>query len=207
MLLGYCARHHCFVFLVIVRFSLRFNDELSMKSICIYSSSSTMKDKQPNLIPTDKGTENRGYIRSQSDNQLTSFKEELHAKNILRIPPILRANSAAASTFPIIYELPNDVKHSDSMPLPSPCPPPNYSLCQSTTVGVFDRRYSLLDPMSDRVSTILVWQNITVSTHENERKGIMKHLQQTKFKESERKRLLHNISGAITGGLWAVMGE
>src|SRR5690349_12050888 len=33
---------------------------------------------------------------------------------------------------------------------------------RSTGVGPYERQLSLLDPMSDRVSTILVWRNLTV---------------------------------------------
>ena len=59
--------------------------------------------------------------------------------------------------------------------------------------------------MSDRVSTILVWQNLIVSTREDKKKQFIQRLR-SKDPEPKSKRLLHNVSGAITGGLWAVMG-
>jgi hypothetical protein len=60
--------------------------------------------------------------------------------------------------------------------------------------------------MSDRVSTILVWQNLVVSTREDKRKQFFQRLTSTE-PPTNSKRLLHYVSGAITGGLWAVMGK
>jgi hypothetical protein len=60
--------------------------------------------------------------------------------------------------------------------------------------------------MSDRVSTILVWKNLVVSTREDKKKQFFQRLTR-KNPEPKSKRLLHNVSGAITGGLWAVMGK
>jgi hypothetical protein len=60
--------------------------------------------------------------------------------------------------------------------------------------------------MSDRVSTILVWKNIIVSTREDKKKQFFQRLT-GKNPEPKSKCLLHNVSGAITGGLWAVMGK
>jgi hypothetical protein len=56
-------------------------------------------------INQNGGTENRGCTRSQSDHHLPTFEEEDRI-NIKRLP---RITSAAASTFPIIYEVPIDV--------------------------------------------------------------------------------------------------
>jgi hypothetical protein len=61
--------------------------------------------------------------------------------------------------------------------------------------------------MSDRVSTILVWQNLTVSAREDKRKEFFQRIKSSKNFVPKRKDLLHNLSGAITGGLWAVMGK
>ncbi|CAF2646095.1 unnamed protein product [Rotaria sp. Silwood2] len=75
-----------------------------------------------------------------------------------------------------------------------------------TDVDPSQRQLSILDPLSDRVSTILVWKNLTVLTREDK---VTEFFQQMKcWKKFTRKRqcLLNNISGAITGGLWAVMG-
>ena len=68
------------------------------------------------------------------------------------------------------------------------------------------RQLSILDPFSDRVSTILVWKNLSVYTREDKAKEMFQRLKCWKKFEPKRKCLLNNISGAITGGLWAVMG-
>jgi len=60
--------------------------------------------------------------------------------------------------------------------------------------------------MSDRVSTILVWKDLVVFTREDKKKQYIQRLTR-KDAEPTTKRLLHNVSGAITGGLWAVMGK
>ena len=168
-----------------------------------------MKDRHsaPNTSVTrvDQGMENQGYARSQSDHYLSSTKIEGDKHSIDQIKRLLRANSAAASTFPIIYELPTDVKDAsptksplvDSSAIPSP---------SSTVVNVCERQASLPDPMSDQVSTILVWQNIIVSTRGDKENAFGKCLKSSKPSEPERKCLLHGVSGAITGGLWAVIG-
>jgi hypothetical protein len=73
-------------------------------------------------------------------------------------------------------------------------------------VNPFDRQLSLIDPFSDRVTSILVWKNLTVLTREDKAIECCKRIRcWTKFKP-KRQCLLNNISGAITGGLWAVMG-
>jgi hypothetical protein len=68
-----------------------------------------------------------------------------------------------------------------------------------------ERQLSLLDPMSDRVSTILVWQNLTVSTREDKQKEILQHIKSSKNFEPKRKSLLHNVSGAITGMVYGLL--
>ncbi|CAF1013544.1 unnamed protein product [Adineta ricciae] len=77
---------------------------------------------------------------------------------------------------------------------------------RSSDSDTFDRQLSVLDPMSDRVSTILVWQNLTVQIREDKRKEAFQRMKSYKTFVPKRKCLLNNISGAITGGLWAVMG-
>ncbi|CAF1393833.1 unnamed protein product [Didymodactylos carnosus] len=65
------------------------------------------------------------------------------------------------------------------------------------------RLLSVIDPMSDRVSTILVWKNLTVSARDmNDNRSRILHWNH----KPKIKYLLSNISGAVTGGLWAVMG-
>ncbi|CAF1270390.1 unnamed protein product [Rotaria sordida] len=77
---------------------------------------------------------------------------------------------------------------------------------QSSTLKPFERQLSILDPMSDRVSTILVWENITVQVRPNKQKEFFQRIKPYKKFVPQRKCLLNNISGAIAGGLWAVMG-
>jgi hypothetical protein len=61
--------------------------------------------------------------------------------------------------------------------------------------------------MSDRVSTILVWKNLTVSTREDKMKEFLQRIKSSKNFVPKRKELLHNLSGVITGGLSAVIGK
>jgi len=165
-------------------------------------------------INQNGGKENRAYARSQSDHHFPTFEGE--NLNIKRLP---RTTSAGASTFPIIYEAPIDAINaatadisfvSPVAPLPSSTPLTfnnHHSHRRSTGLGSFERQSSLLDPMSDRVSTILVWQNITVSTREDKHKEFLQHIKSSKNFVPKRKCLLHNVSGAITGGIWAVIGK
>ncbi|CAF3733578.1 unnamed protein product [Rotaria sp. Silwood1] len=75
-----------------------------------------------------------------------------------------------------------------------------------TGVDPFQRHLSILDPLSDRVSTILVWKNLTVLTREDKITEFFQRIKCWKKFTPKRQCLLNNISGAITGGLWAVMG-
>ena len=135
----------------------------------------------------DEGLENRGYARSQSENQLTPAKD-IREEDLHHIRRLLRTTSAAASTFPSNQYSTVDLK-------------------DTTDSWKDERNVTLLDPMSDRVSTILVWQNITVSTREKKKKFWRNPFQTAPPSEPEKKDLLHGVSGAITGGLWAVIGE
>jgi hypothetical protein len=76
----------------------------------------------------------------------------------------------------------------------------------STADSPFERQLSMLDPLSARVSTILVWKNLTVFTREDKTKEFFQKMKFWKEFTPKRQCLLNNISGAITGGLWAVMG-
>ena len=80
-------------------------------------------------------------------------------------------------------------------------------LQQSLDHVPFERQLSPIDPMSDRVSTILVWQNLTVQIREDKRKEFFQRMKSYKKFVPKRKCLLHKVSGAITGGLWGVMGN
>jgi hypothetical protein len=157
-----------------------------------------MKEITPELNQ-DGGTENRSYVRSHSDRRIST--------NIKHLP---RTTSAAASTFPRYYELPTDVITAGTTDIPFPSPPTIHnhpSHRRAIDLESLERQSSLPDPMSDRVSTILVWQNLTVSTREDKAKGFLQHLKSSKNFVPKKKSLLHNVSGAITGGLWAVMGK
>jgi len=166
-------------------------------------------------INQDGGRENRAYVRSQSDHHFPTIEEEERI-NIKHLP---RTTSAAASTFPVIHEAPIDIISTPtthiSFILPTTALPSStsstlsnhHSHPQSTSLDPFQRQSSLPDPMSDRVSTILVWKNLTVSTREDKHKKFFQHIKSLKNVVPKRKCLLHNLSGAITGGLWAVMGK
>ncbi|CAF1061054.1 unnamed protein product [Adineta steineri] len=173
-------------------------------------------NSEPIILDTDQidGKENQSYLRSQSDQYLPMFKDtdRFNVKNLSRTA------SAGANAFPVIYELPiDDIKistadipyPSPTIPYPSSAPPTirHQKLNRrSTILESFERQLSSPDSISDRASTILVWQNLTVSTREDRRKEFFQRLKSSKNFVPQRKALLHNISGAITGGLWAVMG-
>ena len=139
---------------------------------------------------------------SSSDTHLPTLNEEemMDIQHPLRTP----AASSTAS-FPAIYEVPTHTTHvphrsgsSSSVAFHQPR--------RSSTQGPHERQLSILDPMSDRVSTILVWQNLTVQARENKRKEFFKRMKSYKNFVPKRKCLLNNINGAIAGGLWAVIG-
>ena len=69
-----------------------------------------------------------------------------------------------------------------------------------------DRQLSIIDPLSDRVTTVLVWQNLTVCSREDKNTELVRKIRSCNRYVPKRKTLLNNVSGAITGGLWAVMG-
>ncbi|UJR27353.1 hypothetical protein I4U23_008645 [Adineta vaga] len=149
--------------------------------------------------------ENRGYQRSNSDHELHTLKKESN-EQLKRLP---RSTSVSGAQISVIYEVPSDV-NSDEITFapPPPAASAGYSHNQqrrSTGTGPHERQLSILDPMSDRVSTILVWQNLIVSTRIS-RRQVFIHKLKSKGPPPTSKRLLHNVSGAITGGLWAVMG-
>jgi hypothetical protein len=157
-------------------------------------------------IADDSDTENRSYVRSQSDPQLPSFNQgdKGHLKRSSR------TISASDASFSVIYEVPTDETTCGVTFVPPPsAASSSYNHQQyrrSTVTGPSERQLSILDPMSDRVSTILVWQNLVVSTREDKRKQFFQRLT-SKDPQTNSKRLLHYVSGAITGGLWAVMGK
>jgi hypothetical protein len=170
-----------------------------------------MNPSSPELPSTphasdDGGVDNRSYARNVSDNHLATLDEEENP--VAKLP--LQVTSPTSLVFPAIYEVSTDEK------MMSPTrPPPSASSTGSghqqnrrgTGLGPKERQLSILDPTTDRVSTILVWKNLTVQARENKRKEFFQRMKPYKDFEPKRKNLLSNTSGAITGGLWAVMGK
>lgn len=122
-----------------------------------------------------------------------------------------RASLGMPGTFSVIYEVPTNADDTGITFAPPPAARSSNFIQQqerrrSTGTGPFERQLSILDPMSDRVSTILAWKNLVVFTRDESRKNKIKRLM-GKAPETKSKHLLHNLSGAITGGLWAVMGK
>ena len=65
----------------------------------------------------------------------------------------------------------------------------------------------ITNPGSYPVSDIhLEWKNLTVKANVTRRRQFFKRLQCGKSVQIEEKFLLHNLSGIINGGLWAIMG-
>jgi hypothetical protein len=151
--------------------------------------------------------DNRSYVRNSSDTHLTTLNEEDGAYVNF---PLGGVTSASSSAFPAIYEVSNDEANTQTFTPPPTASSANFTqrqARQSSVIGPNERQLSILDPMSDRVSTILVWKNLTVQARPNKRKEFFKRLRSYKDFVPSRKFLLHNTSGAIAGGLWAVMGK
>ena len=68
---------------------------------------------------------------------------------------------------------------------------------------ISDKHSSIVDFEPNPAATVLVWKDLVVSTKEKKKNPFL-FFQNT---EPTSKRLLHSVSGVITGGLWAVMGE
>jgi hypothetical protein len=157
-----------------------------------------------------RGTDNRSYARSANDIHLPTLNEE-ESTDVKLSPP---ATTTSSSSFPIIYEEPtptiNMMTSTNSIGQPPSASSASFthqSGRKSSALGLNERQLSILDPMSDRVSTILVWQNLTVQARQSKRKEFFKRIKSYKDFVPTRKCLLSNTSGAITGGLWAVMGK
>ena len=156
------------------------------------------------------GKDNRSYVRNSSDGHLTTLNEEEDGGGrYVNFPSGITSTSSSA--FPAIYEVSNDEANIQTSNLPPSASSANFVQRQArkstAAIGPNERQLSILDPMSDRVSTILVWKNLTVQAQPNKRKEFFKRLKSYKDFVPTRKFLLHNTSGAIAGGLWAVMGK
>lgn len=104
----------------------------------------------------------------------------------------------------IRLEMPDDNGYSSQYSSPPDASQGNH---RAHEADLSQRQLSILDPFSDRVSTILVWKNLSVFTREDKKKELFQRMKVWKKFEPKRQCLLNNISGAITGGLWAVMGQ
>jgi hypothetical protein len=173
--------------------------------------SSTNRELSPTSARSDHiDKDNQNYTRNSNDIRLPTLKEEENTK----IEHPLDSKSTSSSSLPAIYEIPmHNTKitmSGISNGLPEKTSSTSFTHQQhhrSGALGPNERNLSILDPMSDRVSTILVWQNLTVQVRENKRKEFFKRMKSYKDFVPTRKSLLSNTSGAIAGGLWAVMGK
>ena len=171
-----------------------------------------MKPTSPETLKTpyrgsDGGIDNRSFTRSSTESPAPRASE--YEKLDDDTPP--RAKSASATPFSVIREIPGDImgtiKSTGAPPSASSFGYKRHLNLRSTESKPYERQLSLLDPMSDRVSTILVWQHLTVQIREDKKKEAFHRMKSYKTFVPKRKCLLNNISGAITGGLWAVMGK
>ncbi|CAF1270354.1 unnamed protein product [Rotaria sordida] len=165
-----------------------------------------MNGNAPMIDITNNGGEvNQSYVKSQNDSQLST----IHGGERGDKSHLSRTSSASTGSMRVIYEKqPDGDKNEITFVSPPSAHSSNHSHQQhrrSTGIGPNERLLSILDPMSDRVSTILVWQNLIVSSRQDDKMQFFRRLT-SKDAQPKTKRLLHNVSGAITGGLWAVMG-
>ncbi len=165
-----------------------------------------MNSTSPEPSPTMDygGKDNRSYAQSSSDSHLPTLNEEENTD------VNLSSRATSSSSFPIIYEAPIFATHMTTSGPPPSASSANFtdsSDHKSSVLGPNERHLSILDPMSDRVSTILVWQNLTVHAKKNKRQEFFQRMKSYKNFVPTRKSLLSNTSGAIAGGLWAVMGQ
>ena len=154
----------------------------------------TSTDNEPSLTSDYAGKDNRSYARGPSDVHLSTLDEEEN----------MAVEHPSGAT--VSYEIPNN----DSSTLTSGPPLASFTRQKprkSSVVGPMERQLSILDPLSDRVSTILVWKDLTVQARPNKRKEFFARIKSYKDFVPTRKYLLNNTSGAIAGGLWAVMGK
>lgn len=113
-------------------------------------------------------------------------------------------HSVKSTTMPI--SSPSETSETIQRPLSLISPASTQEHHSTTNSDPSQRQLSILDPLSDRVSTILVWKNLTVLTREDKTTECFQRMKFWNKSLPKRQCLLNNISGAITGGLWAVMG-
>ncbi|CAF4200643.1 unnamed protein product, partial [Rotaria magnacalcarata] len=112
------------------------------------------------------GQINPSFVGSHTDYQLQTISEEEYPKP----SGLLRGTSASNSSFQVLYEAAaGEDSHGITFAAPPPAPSSAFAHKQqqhhqSNDRPAHERQSSVLDPMSDRVSTILVWQNLVVFT-------------------------------------------
>ena len=144
------------------------------------------------------GTDNRSYSQSLAEIPALNSKHRGNLNN--------HTSSRHASTAPAPFTV-RSGRSPNVMGSALSARSSNFSRRPSAALQAVERQLSLLDPLSDRVSTILVWQNLTVQIRENKKKEAFQRMKSYKTFVPKRKCLLNNVSGAIAGGLWAVMGK
>ncbi len=91
-----------------------------------------------------------------------------------------RISSATHRLLSLIYEIPTDADENGITftrhALASSSSYNHQEQRRSTVTRTFERQLSILDPMSDRVSTILVWQNLFASTRKDKKKHFFQSL-------------------------------
>ncbi|CAF2733376.1 unnamed protein product [Rotaria sp. Silwood2] len=156
-------------------------------------------------ITNNDGEVNQSYVPNPTDNPLQTIHKE-EKQDTQHFP---RTSAASTTSMHVIYEVKPDENTNGItfVSSPSASSSSNSHQQQRQSIGTepYERQLSILDPTSDRVSTILVWQNLIVSAREAKKFQFIRHSISKNF-QPKTKRLLHNVSGAITGGLWAVMG-
>jgi hypothetical protein len=157
-----------------------------------------------------RGTDNHGYVRNDAVTYLMTLNEEESTDVTFSTP----RESTSPSSYHVNYEVP--AYHKITTPSEvSHGPPTSFSTNsfshsqphRSSALGPNERQLSILDPLSDRVSTVLVWQNLVVEARQSKRKEFFQRMKSYKTFVPQRKALLNSTSGAIAGGLWAVMGK
>ncbi|CAF0815149.1 unnamed protein product [Didymodactylos carnosus] len=128
---------------------------------------------------------NRGYNGSKSDIHLSDVNETSSENGHVAVP-----------IFNALHETSISAPHHEQQ----------QTRLSQTNLGPYEQQESLVDPNSDRVTTVLVWQNLVVSAKEDDKNRFLQSLKGYKNYVPKKKQLLVNVSGAITGGLWAVMG-
>ena len=158
---------------------------------------------------SSEGRDNRSYEQHSNDVHSTTRNEDdsVTVRSVPRAP-------LSSTALPGIAEIPMDTTTTTTTT--TIVQPSSYNDLtnvsqrdrrKSSALGPNERQLSIIDPLSDRVSTILVWEDLTVQARPSKRKEFFQRLKSYKNYEPQRKFLLNKTSGAIAGGLWAVMGK